>query len=425
MNNQQKIEIIIDIEKRMNDNLKENDFYNLIDYIILNYYISFIDNPLVNQSFYKNNSIKYFNYIIENLKKFSILPGSLYGFSTLLYIANTLNDNSIYDSIIDKISLFLSEHYHNFYLKKLYSSGLKSSIYDLLNGLSGVGITLLDNTNNYNLIKEIAIDLINLYKETNFIIQKENTTNPYFYYNFNNGYIDLGMSHGLIAILVFFSKIKKNNIKVPNLDNIINNISQIYINFINNNSIQNKEFPLLPQCLVVNEKGNLDPFYDKRMSWCYGTLIIMKKLFEITDQLLDDPNQCSKLKNNISHQINSILKCDLLDLDLICPTFCHGLSGLFHITNEMNVNNNIYNLNLNNIEYLKKKIETTIWKNIENSQYKFYFAKIEYSKISKKYTIDENNTGYLSGAVSIIIPYICSISNIPSEKNIFDKILLI
>lgn len=410
----QRIKIIQSIEKSIKSNLDYDNFCNIIDYIMLCYYISWIKDESIDSTYYFNMAKKHLNYIIKNIKKYNVLPGNLYGFSTLLYLCNVLAINDEYVMFINKIINFLERYIYRFYMINLYNNELKTSVYDLLNGLSGVGIALYNNGYRGNALKSITRYIINIQKKTKFVIKNKNITNSYFYYNFKKGYIDLGTAHGIISCYVFLKKIKKIGINIIGLNEVIDDIFELYFDVIKISS-ENKGY--LPQCIIMDSHRYEEQyFFDDRLSWCYGCLNIYRIFLMYADEI----------KCNIeffSDKINYLLSKNSIDnFNLICPTFCHGLSGLYYTVSELQKYNISY-LNNDFLNIFKNNIEEMIWKSI-NKNYKYYFCKIDYSKVSKKYIFNESNIGYLSGIVSIIIPFISSNYTIPKNKNIFNKILL-
>lgn len=96
-------------------------------------------------------------------------------------------------------------------------------------------------------------------------------------------------------------------------------------------------------------------------------------------------------------------------LELICPTFCHGYSGLYHIVNLF--------YRETEDDYFRKlsdKIEKIIW-NMGDAKNKYYFYKHDLNESERKDIYEYERLNSLDGVISILIPYVIKRKNINND----------
>lgn len=318
------------------------------------------------------------NYFLN--AKFLSLSHTWYGGIGLLYIMRGLNkDGDLNNKIIS-----LEKRINDFILNQKYDYSKKiiSSDYDILYGLSGVGIYFLDN----NPLK---------YKELLKIINKRLFQILYFLYD-TNSYekkeIDYSISHGILGILFYLSKYYKV-FPEEKLLKKINVYLNDYKSFLSSkNSSFLKKIPIY----TVKIDGKISYKYPKRSSWCYGMIGMYRALYLIAKNLND-----IYLKNEVIEQVKLFKKSDINDYNLNCPTFCHGYSGIYYFFS-------IFNNDENQLDFgdLINKLECKIW-SFYDDKYIYSFPKYDYDKYGNIHN-RQTKTSIVDGIASICIAYLSS-----------------
>lgn len=392
-----KIIAIKEIVNRIENNLDYDDHTSLMDYCTLCYYIS---NSNLFDDTYKTKYLfsgkEKLAHLIEHLNDYELSMGLWTGYVGLGYLLNVYYDNEN-EEVLRKINAFIK--YKTILLIKnidVEKEGVSQEYYDIFNGISCVGNYIIEFDNkDINYIEYTAkwISELVLKKEGNllfsgFHISKKNIRNIHFKNQFNNGYVDLSLSHGVIGCLLFLTK----SLKFHNLESVKDAIYLIiseYLSFIDQGNIL-----YYPTLLYLDEDKKLKRNNNVRCSWCYGVLGVLRVLYLATEQL--------KLIEENKIIINCIIKISTLDidkLDLICPTFCHGYSGVYHIYNEYLLDNIKFNK-----EFLHL-LESKVWEFCNNKN-KYLFQKFESNIEGNKLIKIANRLSPQDGVISIIIPFI-------------------
>nr|WP_318000252.1 lanthionine synthetase LanC family protein [uncultured Faecalibacillus sp.] len=399
--------ILESIVLELKSNMANGRYKVKIDSILVCYFYSLYRNDL---KFFEDGKTE-LEQLLSKINLQKIPMGTVYGYILLIYLIDAYEINmEIKDDMIDRIKYFCLKVVREDYKKTI---NMISGIYDVLNGISGILLYFMqldDLTKHQDFIEEVTAWLI--YKVNNdaeglqaFFIKNDFIINPYIKKLYKEGYIDCGLSHGLIGIGVVLSKVYKKNILKFECKNAIEKIKNIYIKYC-----RSYETGMFPEVIEVNNNIKI-PHYSQRVSWCYGALGILRSLNIIAKNIED-----KTLDKFVNENLEYLYSIDINRYLLKCPTFCHGYSGLYLITylfsKYIDNNQKLFQLKIEE----SKKI---IW-SMGNEKNKYYFFTNDIDDSNKK---DEEliDTNYLDGITSIIISYIST--KIDLEKNFYLKFL--
>lgn len=330
MENNEKNFIIKSITNELD--LKEAySFPELFDKITYFYYLSiFYENKDKNKySMYLEKSKMLLNKIMAQVRQLDIPMGSWYGFTGIAYATRTILGECENLSIIEEFIMFQSKR---LIINKKYDSNLFNGQYDVLNGMTGILAYML----RYRTDKEKYIEtslswMIHLFDEDKdifdsdkLLIKGELITNPIFKKNFYEGYIDLGVSHGIIDFLYVFSLAISKGIECSGLIETYDKLLNFYIKLLKENEQSISNWPQL----IYLKDNNRYYHYQNRFGWCYGKLGILRVLYCISKNTLN-----TGLENYIIKEMKKVNLDEIKKTELNCPTFCHGYTGLYHISN--------------------------------------------------------------------------------------------
>ncbi|GAA0068562.1 lanthionine synthetase C family protein [Clostridium sardiniense] len=203
--------------------------------------------------------------------------------------------------------------------------------YDIISGISGIANYCILQIDEFEEeLKLILKYIINLCENKianglnvpGWYIPSENQFLEIDKKNWANGCFNIGLSHGIPALLIVLSNAKKKNINVNGQDECIDKISEFLINF----SIEDEDgcywgsrvsFEEYSQNKVINKST--------RDAWCYGTPGVAYSLLIAG----------SAKSNNIytSYALKGMKTAIKRLKDIYSPTFCHGFSGIAYISN--------------------------------------------------------------------------------------------
>lgn len=404
MDDNKKNEIIDLIIKNINKTHKNYNYRNFLNYLIINYYYAKDRND---KSMYIKIKKEFIN-LLDHLDHRKVPLGNTYGYTMLLYLMDCFDIKSYKEEIINKIIFYCLDVVEK---DERNSINMIPGIYDLLNGLSGILLYFinLENTDKYNdfikksilwITKKINEDSINF---KSFMIKKEYIIDPKIRNACKEGYIDLGLSHGLIAIAIMLSAAyKKNYLKKQCLNNI-EKIINLYL------SLERRyETGMYPEVVEVIQNMKI-PHYKHRVSWCYGSIGILRALYIIsvnTDNI--------QLKKHVIENLKNLYFIGIHRYMLKCPTFCHGYSGIYLISylfeNDLHDDRFIFELK-------RKEAEKIIW-SMGKEQNNFYFYTNDVEK-EEKNEKELNDLNFLDGITSILVSYLSTKIN----EDLFIKIL--
>ncbi len=378
----------------------ELDYKNigmLMDYIYYCYYLSFVDKKLSN--IYLDKARNMLKYIIKHIDDFKLGLSSFNGLLGLAYLHRALYPSQS-SEFLEKCESYLKYQiisiFNNYDWKK-YGNYYK--LYDIFTGIIGIGKYFLYYT-----------------KDKKFILYCIEKINEIIFYNksllgfreiikYNNKTIESinwGTSHGMISAALFLNACIYKGYTDKDMYIAKNTIVKEYMkNYRIKNNIIN-----WPSISII-ENDTLQHEWSWRMSWCYGNIGILRILYLITKDNYE-------LNNFIEEQINLISISEIQELNLNCPTFCHGYSGPFLIMKILSKEIEDSKIK-NNINIFCNKIENKINEDYYNENAKFGFYKYDIlDGITRKI---ENNTSILEGITSIYVSSI--IANYQIDNDIF------
>ncbi|CUB13291.1 Nisin biosynthesis protein NisC [Bacillus cereus] len=281
--------------------------------------------------------------------------------------------------------------------KSLEESSILTGDYDVIQGLSGIGRYLINKKNIpmfKTLIKEILEYMVELTRDV--IIHEEKVPGWFIaseklFLNSdrkNNpiGNFNCGLSHGIAGPLALLSISLQNGIEVGGQREAIKKIGDWLINF----SMQEDNNLIFPGVVSWEEQcqGRVQNI-SSRDAWCYGTLGVARALFLAGKSI---GNQYFIEKSIQSFE--GIYRRSEASWNIHSPTFCHGYSGLLHITKLMNSY-----LKSDNLDFEIKKLVEKLVKMYKN-EYVFGFKDIENIEGREVYT---NKPGFLDGTAGILL----------------------
>lgn len=411
-------EYLIKIDELINSDQTDYALYEEAILVIAELYDAFID-----QEKWLENS-----YIVLNKLKDRILSGYyigkigyIDGICNIGFAVTLLHKKSGYfgkfKESLNKYIFQLLEKVIDQY--KEIDETFKANNYDLIYGLSGSGIYLLECDKSYKrdcLVKEIVnyldrvISGTHLYDSTPVpnwhILGKNHFLNSDKEY-YKNGSFDFSLSHGVAGIYVMLSYaylegiqtlIAKKNMK------IIENLYKKY-------TVDMDGVYYTPGRIRLEEfLSNQMEFNNYRQSWCYGTIGVYGAFMQVANKLHNN-----EMEEYVYNNIVNIASQEIEAYELVSPIICHGFSGILEIllsTYKIKKNPIIFNRITEMMDLLIKSYD-------KKSIYGFKNISVIYENgIWKKEEIDSNN--FLEGASGIILV----LFSLFEEKTFFSKLLL-
>lgn len=330
------------------------------------------------------------------------------GLAGVGFAARALSRNGRrYQKFISSINHLLIEHTKTRLeqIRNTPTLGAVMSDYDVIEGLSGIGRYLLLYKNNpkvKNVLQDILQYTINITKDItvngqlvpgwfiaseNLFLETEQTANPI-------GNFNCGLSHGIPGPLSFLSISLIEGIEIAGQKEAITKISEWLIN----NIIASESGSYFPGTITWEEQitRTIMPS-TSRDAWCYGTPGVSRSLY-LAGKALNN-NSFIKVAER---SLQSVFRRSTEQWGLHSPTFCHGFSGLLHITNLM------YN-SLDSKElyaHIQRLISDIL--SFYNKELPFGFQDFETSNRGLQ---SMNKAGFLDGTVSILLTLLAYYNN--------------
>lgn len=247
---------------------------------------------------------------------------------------NHLNQKTgYYTSFLESVNKYILEKLPELIEIKFQNiNNLKIKDFDCIEGISGIVSYLL----NFEQIKEskIIYDCISylirvgsykkkgIYEIPVWHIKADNIVKEDERKRFPQGYLNFSLSHGIGGVLVALSLALIKNIELSGQKDCINKILLEY----KKNVVLEKEIVYWHGQLAYNNyisgESNNDDLL-KRMSWCYGSIGILRAMKIGTYAVKDEEN-----KIWIENNIRKISKLNTKDYGFTSPILCHGYAGL-------------------------------------------------------------------------------------------------
>ncbi|MDT3766265.1 lanthionine synthetase C family protein [Priestia filamentosa] len=284
-------------------------------------------------------------YISEGKVNNLSLWGGLTGIAASTYLLSNRGEN--YSNFLSQLNNLILENIP-FYLNQLRSNLVKlettSLDFETIYGLSGITRYLLLFKDNLN-VKKIIPDLLSYFIGLNEEVEYKESKVPRYFItqsnqlnndaeNYPGGHIDLGLSHGICGPLSVLALALENGFKQPGQVKVINNMVKFLLEW----SQQDQYGIWWPGKVNFNEfinKTSLSLESRSTYGWCYGTPGVARVLWI-----------CGRVLNNKKYQevalnaYKAMYKRGVKELEINTPTFCHGLSGLLHLTHLMHIESN-------------------------------------------------------------------------------------
>lgn len=268
--------------------------------------------------------------------------GAFGGFTDILFAVKLLNAKTgYYERFLKTVENLMLEVAKS-YIKacQINISNVRDYHYDLVSGLTSVGMYLLwdedINSRKEEVLKSILNYFVclcgdNLYQGNivpGWYIKYENQTREIDRENFRQGNLNFGMAHGILGPLLVLSEAYKKKIIVEGQIEAMKKILEVYMKFkiLGIDGVYNWPSQLRIEDFIDN--NCIDRVREPRASWCYGNIGISRALYLVSKNIEDDELLYFSI-NNLLH----IAKLDNRKYLLESPIICHGYSGVLAIIN--------------------------------------------------------------------------------------------
>lgn len=298
-------------------------------------------------------------------------------------------ETGTYHRLIDSVNTVVaSEAADNSLLleNKIDSKSISMRDYDSILGLSGIlrYLLLTDSELYRESIQKVVDALIYLSQYStdkqeavpNWHIQKDNVFPYEERESYRSGMINFGLSHGIAGPLAVLSVAKLQGINRPGLAEAIGRLIEFFLCFVQE---QPDGEVYWPSAITGEEylKPALSISPHKRLSWCYGSLSILRSLFLASKAVSNEKIQIWAVNKAIR-----FTKMSLEKYLFESPTICHGYSGAL-ILFESFYRDTHETAFLDAIERLQRKICS-----MNSMSYKYGFQNIDW--IKGKYNIEDD-----------------------------------
>jgi len=282
---------------------------------------------------------------------------------------------------------------------------LKMQYYDCITGISGIAAYLIhiEDKSNIPIIEKLLSYLVELTKKRNvdgnivlgWHITSENQFRPDEKIRYPKGNFNFGLSHGVAGPLAVLSLAYKKGIHVNGHKQAISDIIEEYrLLAAYNSGCVYWPGQYSYENYLLNSKDFL--MNDNRMSWCYGSIGILRAL-KLGAEAINDNDLLKWVTDNVSQ----IAQMSIDKYIFMSPTICHGYAGLLSLlTIEYRESNN--QLLENRINELAKLIIDSYDKSL-----KYGFVNIDEDFINGSFQIIKTyNNSFLNGAAGILLSLI-------------------
>lgn len=218
----------------------------------------------------------------------------------------------------------------------------------------------------------------------------------------SDGFFNIGLSHGIPALLIILSNAKELNIYVDGQDECIKKLAEFLIKYRIKEG--DKVYWGTHVTLEEFEKGTIINKYT-RDAWCYGSPGVAYSLL-IAGKTLENQSYIDFAVNGLEMASNRLY-------DIYSPSFCHGLSGVAYICQRF--------FEETNIDYFRKRsleLANDIL-GFYKEEYPFGFKNIEDSEGEKKYY---DYVGLIDGTAGVLLTLLAIING---KKNSWDSAFLL
>ena len=328
---------IEDILNRYYMNIENlNNFYNMRDIIPIIYIFAETYEYIVNKNKWDKIILHYMKLIRDQIvlqgynKRLSLFDGM----AEIGMVVYRLNQKTgYYTSFLDSINKYILEKLPELIDVKFRNiDNLRVKDYDCIEGISGIVSYLLNFEQLKNnkviydcisyLIKVGSYKKLRKYEIPNWHIKAKNIVKEEERNRFPQGYFNFSLSHGIAGVLVALSLALTKEIELPGQKDCINKILLEYKKrVVVENEVVYWQGQYSYKNYIASEKDNNNLL--KRMSWCYGSIGVLRAMKIGTNAVADEQN-----KNWIKNSVRVISKMDTKDYGFSSPILCHGYAGL-------------------------------------------------------------------------------------------------
>ncbi|AYB39516.1 lanthionine synthetase C family protein [Brevibacillus laterosporus] len=281
----------------------------------------------------------------ETIREVGVSGASMFGgiagicFATMVASRNRKNYQRFLgqlDQLIAKRAVHLIENEHVRYQER---GGSNPHIYDVIQGVSGIGRYLLANkqiSELYSALKNVLDYLVNLSQP---IKLSNGSKIPGWYLTqdmqylerdkkrYPKGNFNVGLAHGIPGPLALLSLAMREGIEVPGQRDAIRRIAEWLLRWQ-----ENDEYGIIWRDRVglEEELGQISQPLIRRDAWCYGTPGVARSLY-LAGEALQDLSYCELA----IRAYDDVFKRPENHWNLYANTFCHGKAGLLQMTMRM------------------------------------------------------------------------------------------
>jgi len=270
--------------------------------------------------------------IIE-VQKSSTL-GLFGGLCGVAFTAQYLNHRKRYTQLIRSLDALIYKTIPEVLEEYAYDKSHASSEFDLVSGLTGIGVYLLmrkQNENSRTLLKTVLRVLIDQTNLGNFPLgwhtSPESVEGRSLRQMFPDGCVNLGLAHGIPGPLALMAISKQNGVTPRGMNAAMQRLGDWLI------SCQcSDEWGINWPVAVPVSRSPLSPHQNcrttpSRGAWCYGAPGIARTLW-----LLGRAMCCSTYCDCSLAALKAVYSRPYRARQLNSPMFCHGLAGVLQIT---------------------------------------------------------------------------------------------
>lgn len=284
--------------------------------------------------------------IKESIETNGIHSTSLYAglTGTCFAIQQSSRGETRYQRLLNTLNSHLLEMIKKTYLIPLNECFEKKepvpiSLYDIIEGLSGVGVYCLQRIQEpafLEITKEILMGLVKLTEP----IKVEGKWVPGWHVpsrlqfldtdkeRFPKGNFNLGLAHGIPGVLALLSIASLHGIQVEGQQQAILRMAE----WIQKHRRENEKGFFWETVIPFEDEGKIikNPPYTGRDAWCYGTPGVASSMY-----LAGRALKSEEIKKLSLETFRCVFNRTVEEWHLPGPTFCHGISGLLLITHSL------------------------------------------------------------------------------------------
>ena len=276
----------------------------------------------------------YLDYSVESLPDAGFLPPGLFsGLGGLAFAAHSLSrDGTRYQRLLATLDSTLSERACAQAAHLSGRHGVAVSEFDVVTGLSGVGVYLLCRRSLplvHSTLRTVLKAMVDLTGESGgtpnwhtpaHLIADESMLDRYPLGNLN-----CGLAHGIPGPLAFMSLALSEGVSVDGLESAIGRTAEWIVRHQTRDAF-GVNWPTVVPCLP---EGTPPPEWldSSRAAWCYGTPGVARALW-LAGQALDDDD----LRGLAIDGMAAVYRRPVSERRIDSPTFCHGVAGLLQVT---------------------------------------------------------------------------------------------